>query len=111
MLFLTSWFGDCQGNKEQPLCEIPVVTSAKEEERLIQTSSKASFESTRAGNGTCETLRFTCSPALLKPVLSHLQPVVKLVYNRSNNKYSYTRYKRALRGRRRRYLHLLSFYK
>lgn len=46
-----------QGNKEQPLCEIPVVTSVKEEERLIQTSSK---------------------------------PVVKLVYNRSNNKYSYT---------------------
>lgn len=46
-----------QGNKEQPLCVIPVVTSCKEEERLIQSSSK---------------------------------PVVKLVYNRSNNKYSYT---------------------
>lgn len=46
-----------QGNKEQPLCVIPVVTSSKEEERLIQSSAK---------------------------------PVVKLVYNRSNNKYSYT---------------------
>ncbi|XP_041850503.1 BTB/POZ domain-containing adapter for CUL3-mediated RhoA degradation protein 2 [Melanotaenia boesemani] len=46
-----------QGNKEQPLCVIPVITSPKEEERLIQSSSK---------------------------------PVVKLVYNRSNNKYSYT---------------------
>ncbi|XP_075891989.1 BTB/POZ domain-containing adapter for CUL3-mediated RhoA degradation protein 2 [Nelusetta ayraudi] len=46
-----------QGNKEQPLCVIPVVTSIKEEEQLIQTSAK---------------------------------PVVKLVYNRSNNKYSYT---------------------
>lgn len=46
-----------QGNQEQPLCVIPVVTSRKEEERLIQTSDK---------------------------------PVVKLVYNRSNNKYSYT---------------------
>lgn len=46
-----------QGNKEQPLCVIPVVTSSKEEERLIQSSTK---------------------------------PVVKLVYNRSNNKYSYT---------------------
>ncbi|XP_069578626.1 BTB/POZ domain-containing adapter for CUL3-mediated RhoA degradation protein 2 [Brachyistius frenatus] len=46
-----------QGNKEQPLCVIPVVTSSKEEDRLIQSSTK---------------------------------PVVKLVYNRSNNKYSYT---------------------
>lgn len=46
-----------QGNKEQALCVIPVVTSSKEEERLIQSSTK---------------------------------PVVKLVYNRSNNKYSYT---------------------
>lgn len=46
-----------QGNKEQPLCVIPVITSSKEEERLIQSSTK---------------------------------PVVKLVYNRSNNKYSYT---------------------
>ncbi|XP_013131990.1 BTB/POZ domain-containing adapter for CUL3-mediated RhoA degradation protein 2 isoform X1 [Oreochromis niloticus] len=46
-----------QGNKEQPMCVIPVVTSIKEEEKLIQSSSK---------------------------------PVVKLVYNRSNNKYSYT---------------------
>lgn len=46
-----------QGNKEQPLCVIPVITSIKEEEQLIQTSAK---------------------------------PVVKLVYNRSNNKYSYT---------------------
>ncbi|XP_030600395.1 LOW QUALITY PROTEIN: BTB/POZ domain-containing adapter for CUL3-mediated RhoA degradation protein 2 [Archocentrus centrarchus] len=46
-----------QGNEEEPLCVIPVVTSIKEEERLIQSSTK---------------------------------PVVKLVYNRSNNKYSYT---------------------
>ncbi|XP_058490151.1 BTB/POZ domain-containing adapter for CUL3-mediated RhoA degradation protein 2 [Solea solea] len=46
-----------QGNKEQPLCVIPVLTSRKEEEKLIQTSTK---------------------------------PVVKLLYNRSNNKYSYT---------------------
>ncbi|XP_017295325.1 BTB/POZ domain-containing adapter for CUL3-mediated RhoA degradation protein 2 [Kryptolebias marmoratus] len=46
-----------QDNKEQLLCVIPVITSCKEEEQLIQSSSK---------------------------------PVVKLVYNRSNNKYSYT---------------------
>ncbi|KAM4627753.1 BTB/POZ domain-containing adapter for CUL3-mediated RhoA degradation protein 2 isoform 1-T2 [Polymixia lowei] len=46
-----------QENKEQALCVIPVVTSIKEEERLIQACTK---------------------------------PVVKLVYNRSNNKYSYT---------------------
>ncbi|XP_029922573.1 BTB/POZ domain-containing adapter for CUL3-mediated RhoA degradation protein 2 [Myripristis murdjan] len=46
-----------QEDKEQALCVIPVVTSIKEEERLIQACSK---------------------------------PVVKLVYNRSNNKYSYT---------------------
>lgn len=46
-----------QDNKEQALCVIPVVTSVKEEERLIQACAK---------------------------------PVVKLQYNRSNNKYSYT---------------------
>ncbi|XP_029027250.1 BTB/POZ domain-containing adapter for CUL3-mediated RhoA degradation protein 2 [Betta splendens] len=46
-----------QDNKEEPLCVVPVVTSIKEEERLIHCSTK---------------------------------PVVKLVYNRSNNKYSYT---------------------
>lgn len=42
MLSLTLLVWGCQGNKEHPLCEIPVVTSVKEEERLIQTSSKAS---------------------------------------------------------------------
>lgn len=52
----------CQGglqqeDKEQGLCVIPVITSLKEEERLIQACTK---------------------------------PVVKLLYNRSNNKYSYT---------------------
>ncbi|MBN3304181.1 BACD2 protein, partial [Amia calva] len=46
-----------QEKKEQAMCVIPVVTSLKEEERLIQACSK---------------------------------PVVKLLYNRSNNKYSYT---------------------
>lgn len=42
---------------EQPLCAVPLVTSRKEEEWVISSSTK---------------------------------PVVKLVYNRSNNKYSYT---------------------
>ncbi|XP_056139185.1 BTB/POZ domain-containing adapter for CUL3-mediated RhoA degradation protein 2 isoform X2 [Lampris incognitus] len=46
-----------QDSKEQAVCVIPVITSVKEEERLIHTCAK---------------------------------PVVKLVYNRSNNKYSYT---------------------
>ncbi|KAK7882212.1 hypothetical protein WMY93_028386 [Mugilogobius chulae] len=46
-----------KANQELPLCVIPVVTSRKEEESLIKSSTK---------------------------------PVVKLVYNRSNNKYSYT---------------------
>lgn len=46
-----------QGTKEQPLCVVPVLTSTKEEDKLIQASTK---------------------------------PVVKLLYNRSNNKYSYT---------------------
>ncbi|XP_029571865.1 BTB/POZ domain-containing adapter for CUL3-mediated RhoA degradation protein 2-like isoform X3 [Salmo trutta] len=49
--------GGLQDQKEPSLCVIPVVTSAKEEERLIQACTK---------------------------------PVVKLLYNRSNNKYSYT---------------------
>ncbi|XP_065274481.1 BTB/POZ domain-containing adapter for CUL3-mediated RhoA degradation protein 2 isoform X2 [Emys orbicularis] len=43
----------------EPVCNIPIITSPKEEERLIESSMK---------------------------------PVVKLLYNRSNNKYSYTRY-------------------
>ncbi|XP_028563745.1 BTB/POZ domain-containing adapter for CUL3-mediated RhoA degradation protein 2 [Podarcis muralis] len=41
----------------KPVCNIPVITSPKEEERLIESAMK---------------------------------PVVKLLYNRSNNKYSYT---------------------
>ncbi|XP_066492409.1 BTB/POZ domain-containing adapter for CUL3-mediated RhoA degradation protein 2 [Tiliqua scincoides] len=41
----------------KPICNIPVITSPKEEERLIEAAMK---------------------------------PVVKLLYNRSNNKYSYT---------------------
>uniref|UniRef100_H9GUF3 BTB/POZ domain-containing adapter for CUL3-mediated RhoA degradation protein 2 n=1 Tax=Anolis carolinensis TaxID=28377 RepID=H9GUF3_ANOCA len=48
-----------QDKKEsyKPVCNIPVITSPKEEERLIESAMK---------------------------------PVVKLLYNRSNNKYSYT---------------------
>nr|XP_033777515.1 BTB/POZ domain-containing adapter for CUL3-mediated RhoA degradation protein 2 [Geotrypetes seraphini] len=48
-----------QDKKEsfEPVCSIPIVTSLKEEEKLIESSAK---------------------------------PVVKLLYNRSNNKYSYT---------------------
>lgn len=48
---------ELQDNKEKALCVIPVITSPKEEERLIQ----------------------AC-----------VRPVVKLLYNRGNNKYSYT---------------------
>ncbi|KAK1785935.1 hypothetical protein P4O66_017685 [Electrophorus voltai] len=46
-----------QDNKQKALCVIPVITSPKEEERLIQGCTR---------------------------------PVVKLLYNRGNNKYSYT---------------------
>ncbi|XP_065745589.1 BTB/POZ domain-containing adapter for CUL3-mediated RhoA degradation protein 3 [Phocoena phocoena] len=42
----------------EPFCKVPVITSSKEEQKLIATSNK---------------------------------PAVKLLYNRSNNKYSYTR--------------------
>uniref|UniRef100_A0A8C9CS33 BTB/POZ domain-containing adapter for CUL3-mediated RhoA degradation protein 2 n=1 Tax=Phocoena sinus TaxID=42100 RepID=A0A8C9CS33_PHOSS len=49
----------------QPVCNVPVITSLKEEERLIESSTK---------------------------------PVVKLLYNRSNNKYSYTRMSSATRS-------------
>lgn len=44
----------------EPACRVPLVTSAREEQMLISTSSK---------------------------------PVVKLLINRHNNKYSYTRYR------------------
>lgn len=47
------------------MCNIPIITSLREEDRLIESSTK---------------------------------PVVKLLYNRSNNKYSYTRYGRCLCG-------------
>ncbi|NWH76747.1 BACD3 protein, partial [Piaya cayana] len=49
-----------QQNKDayEPFCKVPVITSSKEEQKLIATSNK---------------------------------PAVKLLYNRSNNKYSYTR--------------------
>ena len=43
----------------EPVCRVPLVTSAREEQMLISTSAK---------------------------------PVVKLLINRHNNKYSYTRY-------------------
>lgn len=48
-----------QENKDcyQPVCTVPVITSSKEEDKLIASTTK---------------------------------PVVKLLYNRSNNKYSYT---------------------
>ncbi|CAJ0940979.1 unnamed protein product [Ranitomeya imitator] len=54
---------ECQAslqNKDvyEPFCKVPVITSSKEEQKLIATSNK---------------------------------PAVKLLYNRSNNKYSYTR--------------------
>ncbi|GCC20293.1 hypothetical protein chiPu_0018861 [Chiloscyllium punctatum] len=54
---------ECQAALQQketyePFCKVPVITSNKEEQRLIATSNK---------------------------------PAVKLLYNRSNNKYSYTR--------------------
>ncbi|XP_072443963.1 BTB/POZ domain-containing adapter for CUL3-mediated RhoA degradation protein 3 isoform X1 [Chiloscyllium punctatum] len=53
---------ECQAALQQketyePFCKVPVITSNKEEQRLIATSNK---------------------------------PAVKLLYNRSNNKYSYT---------------------
>ncbi|XP_006742153.1 BTB/POZ domain-containing adapter for CUL3-mediated RhoA degradation protein 3 [Leptonychotes weddellii] len=53
---------ECQAalqNKDtyEPFCKVPVITSSKEEQKLIATSNK---------------------------------PAVKLLYNRSNNKYSYT---------------------
>uniref|UniRef100_A0ACB8G0P1 BTB/POZ domain-containing adapter for CUL3-mediated RhoA degradation protein 3 n=1 Tax=Sphaerodactylus townsendi TaxID=933632 RepID=A0ACB8G0P1_9SAUR len=53
---------ECQAalqNKDvyEPFCKVPIITSSKEEQKLIATSNK---------------------------------PAVKLLYNRSNNKYSYT---------------------
>lgn len=39
-MFTSHW----QDSKEQPLCVVPVVTSIKEEERLIQSSTKVNTE-------------------------------------------------------------------
>ena len=69
----------------QPVCNIPIITSLKEEERLIESSTKVlgppkGRQGRQAGGARSRPSRSLPS-----------QPVVKLLYNRSNNKYSYTR--------------------
>lgn len=70
----------------QPVCNIPVITSLKEEEKLIESSTKV-LGLCRTSEG-CRQGFWDLSRTSRCPLS---QPVVKLLYNRSNNKYSYTR--------------------
>lgn len=82
MLFVT------QDKKDsyQPVCNIPIITSLKEEERLIESSTKVGWDLQGVARGGRQGVPGPWpSPSLPS------QPVVKLLYNRSNNKYSYTR--------------------
>ncbi|KAI4533087.1 hypothetical protein MG293_016106 [Ovis ammon polii] len=69
----------------QPVCNIPIITSLKEEERLIESSTRVGWDLQGVARGGRQGVPGPWpSPSLPS------QPVVKLLYNRSNNKYSYT---------------------
>lgn len=59
----------------EPICRVPLITSQKEEQLLISSSVKVQFF-------------YECYFLFLRNIV--LQPVVKLLINRHNNKYSYT---------------------
>ena len=69
----------------QPVCNIPIITSLKEEERLIESSTTV-LGPPRGRQG-----REARVPGPRPSRSPPSQPVVKLLYNRRNNKYSYTR--------------------
>lgn len=97
-IFLCICFFVLQDNEEKALCVIPFITSPKEEERLIQGCVRVSLSCDASVHRLLVTMFivhiktiFYNSKSLLALLFSHLQPVVKLLYNRGNNKYSYTR--------------------
>lgn len=61
----------------EPICRVPLITSQKEEQILIGASTKVS-------------LKLVCAHTEIYNLKLILQPVVKLLINRHNNKYSYT---------------------
>lgn len=64
----------------EPICRVPLITSQKEEQILIGASTKVEF--------ALRLLDIAFSPLIC--IKLYLQPVVKLLINRHNNKYSYT---------------------
>lgn len=62
----------------EPICRVPLITSQKEEQLLISSSVKVNISTFFLLSATVEKFSFS------------LQPVVKLLINRHNNKYSYT---------------------
>jgi len=63
------------------ICRVPVITSLEEETRIVSTSTKvASLLSAWLPLAVC----------YLSLCALSTQPVIKLLYNRGNNKYSYT---------------------
>lgn len=113
----------------EPFCKVPVITSSKEEQRLIATSNKVSnsrvipldfiYKNATTASSVDASFNGSLMWTRLRPLelvahyyicflesvcliwflvlcLTHWnlffpQPAVKLLYNRSNNKYSYTR--------------------
>lgn len=67
----------------EAICRVPLITSQREEQLLINSSTKV-----------CNPCHFYCidpmTYALFLVIVRMLQPVVKLLINRHNNKYSYT---------------------
>ncbi|XP_040279438.1 BTB/POZ domain-containing adapter for CUL3-mediated RhoA degradation protein 2 isoform X1 [Bufo bufo] len=69
----------------EAVCNIPIITSQKEEEKLIESSAKIVIQPDARCPGCLE------EPAdRMHMIRKCTKPVVKLLYNRSNNKYSYT---------------------
>jgi len=66
----------------EPICRVPLITSQKEEQHLISSTTKVMFLKCWQYYffKICSSIHNFCS----------LQPVVKLLINRHNNKYSYT---------------------
>lgn len=71
----------------EPICRVPLITSQKEEQLLIMSTSKVRIEDIFKLNIFLPCLNLLCSFVIY---YSCLQPVVKLLINRHNNKYSYT---------------------
>lgn len=100
LTFIRAKVSSLQDNMQKALCVIPIITSQKEEEKLIQGCTRVrlcSSSNDRIINSfTLEMLGLNSRKKIIHRNIPLLfiflfQPAVKLLYNRGNNKYSYTR--------------------